>query len=965
MIKKYLVPVGVLIGLLQAGLYFDEKNVAKGVFDSVSDYTYNLTLGFEIVSNAAASAFAESEDKYENQTDADTEAAEVPEVSSPEVEVNVKNSEDSDASVVVVEEPADVTTTTQAPDVATDKTEVVVPVTKEVAIPKKTQKETPSNALQDDSEKERIYYEYNFRKMTELVNISTLMDWNRDRRSRGKYRGWLDAFDYEELYKTDFNVTAIANSDKMIFKNDAYSLCAFAKAMTEYHVLHPNTPKPHVLLGRLNQDFGSLSSRIPGKTGKFAKLPQQWESEGCTTEFIMDYLNHPDTLAVFTIQFQVYKHPKVISIPLGLSAGGNSRHHALRKHINTFAPAKNRTQLLMINSQVWSGRGVAIAKIMENFKDYEYGAPQNTYKKYKNTDCPYEATMDCYYWEMKKSKFVLSPSGLGVDCYRTWEALYLGAIPVIERVSENDGWFDNTLANLPIAWVDDFTSVTPAFLQETYDRMIHRTPPTAYHFEKLTRQYWHEQVYSVLEDHERKVAESGGTPKKIVRLKLPPSFEEPGNPEIVPFSTEIQNDAGHNEEQPALEQDGREEDEDAVAAEPASNGGGEDEEEALSATSIPASASTVADKQWSEVEWSALGRAEREEIFYTQNHRKLTSLINMTTLMDWNRDRRKKGKYRQWLDHFDYEDLGKDVKASQIANSTKMIFRYDPSLCGVALAFHEFRVANPNTPKPHILLARLNQDFGALSTFIKGKTGPFGDLVKKWSSQGCSPEFVMDYINHPETLKIFTNQFQEYNIPKVVSLPLGLSSGGKNTLMKSIHAPQLNRTKYLMINAKEWVGRAKSIAKIRQSFRAYGVRNTYKNYASTDCPYDPVANITRCYFWEMQRSKFVLSPSGLGLDCYRTWEALYLGAIPVLERLGRTEDGWFLRTFEDLPIAWIDDYNDLTPEYLEKEYERIVHQTPISSYKQEKLTRQYWIQMAHSVLEDYKQKAASGVGTAA
>ena len=36
-----------------------------------------------------------------------------------------------------------------------------------------------------------------------------------------------------------------------------------------------------------------------------------------------------------------------------------------------------------------------------------------------------------YYIHIARSKFVLSPPGLGMDCYRTWEALYLGSIPIV------------------------------------------------------------------------------------------------------------------------------------------------------------------------------------------------------------------------------------------------------------------------------------------------------------------------------------------------------------------------------------------------------------------------------------------------------------------------------------------------------------------------------------------------------
>lgn len=32
---------------------------------------------------------------------------------------------------------------------------------------------------------------------------------------------------------------------------------------------------------------------------------------------------------------------------------------------------------------------------------------------------------------MRKTLFVPSPAGNGLDCHRTWEAMYLGAVPVV------------------------------------------------------------------------------------------------------------------------------------------------------------------------------------------------------------------------------------------------------------------------------------------------------------------------------------------------------------------------------------------------------------------------------------------------------------------------------------------------------------------------------------------------------
>lgn len=53
------------------------------------------------------------------------------------------------------------------------------------------------------------------------------------------------------------------------------------------------------------------------------------------------------------------------------------------------------------------------------------------------------------------------------------------------------------------------------------------------------------------------------------------------------------------------------------------------------------------------------------------------------------------------------------------------------------------------------------------------------------------------------------------------------------------------------------------------------------------------------------RSQFVLSPPGNGPDCHRTWEALYLGATPIVHR-----DSWpFLE--KNLPVISVGDWSEI------------------------------------------------------
>lgn len=70
------------------------------------------------------------------------------------------------------------------------------------------------------------------------------------------------------------------------------------------------------------------------------------------------------------------------------------------------------------------------------------------------------------------------------------------------------------------------------------------------------------------------------------------------------------------------------------------------------------------------------------------------------------------------------------------------------------------------------------------------------------------------------------------------------------------------------------------------------------------------------YYANMRRHRFVLSPEGTGVDCYRHWEALYLGAIPIVMTSPTMTE------YADLPILFTEDYSEITEDYLEEQWMR-------------------------------------------
>ncbi len=83
-----------------------------------------------------------------------------------------------------------------------------------------------------------------------------------------------------------------------------------------------------------------------------------------------------------------------------------------------------------------------------------------------------------YYALLGRSRFVLSPPGRGWDCYRTYEAIAMGAIPIVRRMAG----MDRVVEGLPVVTVNDWNEVTP-----------HRVRPDG-SIERVTAAYWRERI---------------------------------------------------------------------------------------------------------------------------------------------------------------------------------------------------------------------------------------------------------------------------------------------------------------------------------------------------------------------------------------------------------------------------------------------------------------------------------------
>ena len=84
--------------------------------------------------------------------------------------------------------------------------------------------------------------------------------------------------------------------------------------------------------------------------------------------------------------------------------------------------------------------------------------------------------------------FCLSPFGYGIDCYRTWEALAMGAIPIVRCGSRRP--FEVLFAGLPVLAVAEWRDVTRELLDRTLIEFRARYDFNA--LDKTRLQYWRE-----------------------------------------------------------------------------------------------------------------------------------------------------------------------------------------------------------------------------------------------------------------------------------------------------------------------------------------------------------------------------------------------------------------------------------------------------------------------------------------
>jgi hypothetical protein len=189
------------------------------------------------------------------------------------------------------------------------------------------------------------------------------------------------------------------------------------------------------------------------------------------------YLDDDTLAAWFGSNCSISFHPKFFAIPTGFA--NLYWPHGSINTVNQILQSKTTTRgiFLYMNFNIETNKNERLPA-WQYFKNKSFCTTTNA----KNHTL--------YLQDLKNSHFVVSPRGNGLDCHRHWEALIMGAIPIIKHST-----LDPLFEGLPVVLINDWSEVTLEFLQHTQKEMQKQT----FAKERMYAQYWIDKIQQLKE----------------------------------------------------------------------------------------------------------------------------------------------------------------------------------------------------------------------------------------------------------------------------------------------------------------------------------------------------------------------------------------------------------------------------------------------------------------------------------
>jgi len=211
-----------------------------------------------------------------------------------------------------------------------------------------------------------------------------------------------------------------------------------------------------------------------------------------------EYLDH-DKIKHWFMWNKPFDHPKLTCIPIGLNFDRQS--NSLNQWLSSGStPTRDRNLLINFSEHTHSSRHHLLKKIANEWTSFcdivrpSVAIETKYIKSIIDGKIKVETTDPSFYDLLSRYKFILSPRGAGLDCHRTWEAMYVGTIPIVLSSS-----IDSIYEGLPVLIVKSWDEITESFLERKYEELMNKKCDTS----RMFMEYWISRINDL--QYERKI----------------------------------------------------------------------------------------------------------------------------------------------------------------------------------------------------------------------------------------------------------------------------------------------------------------------------------------------------------------------------------------------------------------------------------------------------------------------------
>ncbi|KAJ3101351.1 hypothetical protein HK100_004556 [Physocladia obscura] len=214
-----------------------------------------------------------------------------------------------------------------------------------------------------------------------------------------------------------------------------------------------------------------------------------------------NFVNSPYLKHWYAMNCQGYEiaPQKMSCIPIGVKQWDNQRE-SLQKLYENGIGLKNGLQWAPVNLKAKNPNYVLLSFTISSNSEVRQpvhdmfcksGAPKSReFEKIMN--CMPDSSLGQYEFHrdmIEKSRFVISPHGHGLDCYRTYEALFMNVIPIVKTST-----LDPLYEKLPVLILKEWEDLTVELMEDTEKQFSEME----WDFRSLYADYWYHKVRSHL-----------------------------------------------------------------------------------------------------------------------------------------------------------------------------------------------------------------------------------------------------------------------------------------------------------------------------------------------------------------------------------------------------------------------------------------------------------------------------------